>query len=74
MAMKMIEYQGESGHFENGVWVPRFDTVRRSIGDGERYIRDARLEETAGESLGRYFTIYRQLITMEAEAREQKRD
>lgn len=70
--MKMIEYQGESGHFENGAWVPRFETVRRSIGDGERYTRDARLEETPGESLGRYFTIYRQLITMEAEGQGPK--
>lgn len=72
MAMKMIEYKGESGHFENGVWVPQFEMVRRSIGDDEQYIRDARLAETPGESLGRLFTIYKQLIIMEAEGNNQK--
>lgn len=72
MAMKMIEYQGESGHFENGAWVPRLETVTRSLGDDEQYIRDARLEATPGERLGRLFTIYKQLITMEAEAHNQK--
>ncbi|ACL15995.1 hypothetical protein [Methanosphaerula palustris] len=70
--MKMIEYQGESGHFENGAWIPLFETVTRSIGDDEQYIRDARLEATTGERLGRLFTIYKQLITMEAEGHDQK--
>ena len=71
MAMKMIEYQGEFGHFEGGAWIPRFETVRRSIGDNEQYLRGARQNETPGECLGRYFTIYKQLVTMEAEGQNQ---